>query len=225
MQPTNSTLAKFENTWRNRLTFPEQDLQTILEKYTLLNLQQLKQMWNISGRVYHNFEHCQFLLGLAARYKNEIIASGCSFDQLVLAIAFHDIVYVPGSRHNEKASAEFFVAALKPTVDWDFDKAVYNAILATEYSTCRPAEMQEEPLAYWMQNLDLYLLSNGSRIDHQTNFVKVWFEYEKLCKGNAAEFEEKQNYFLTQLAKKFEFDYVPITWEEIYELEREYGTE
>lgn len=202
----------------------------VLQKYTLIQPKALKALWNGPGRFYHNWDHARFLMGLAAEMK-PYIQEDCDFDHLILAILFHDAIYVPGSKLNERMSAELFKGCLKPDIDFhDWAYTVNNAILDTAYGDYNVRAMPREatPLSFWLQQLDLYQLihavEHDLRTDQLTNFVHVWCEFEDVINpsGDWAKlpysktvFETGQNTFLKALAEKFNFPYVPITWSEI----------
>jgi len=216
MLPINTTSQKFENTFQNRRAFSENRVDEILRQYTLLNIKQLKQFWNGYGRAYHNWEHAQYMLFLALEYKDQIEKT-TNFDSLVLSILFHDIIYVPGSRHNEHVSAEMFRACLKPEIDYGYTGVVYSAIKRTQYLALigEPVKIDQDPLTWWLQMLDLYPLIVNDRGTCLLNFVLVWDEFKHLCNGDSAMFEDRQNQFLSKLATEFGFEYEPITWEEV----------
>ena len=69
-------------------------------------------------RFYHNWSHIKSMLH-SAKNKNIL------FDDLVLAIAFHDIVYDPKKNDNEEKSAELFYSYIK-------NKHIKQAILDTK---------------------------------------------------------------------------------------------
>lgn len=204
----------------------------ILRKYTLIQPQALKAMWNGPGRYYHNWDHARLLLGLAAEMKS-YIEQDCNFDHLVIAILFHDAIYVPGSQLNELMSAELFKGCVRPEVGWTLAGPIYNAIMDTAYGfgggiPAHRTGPAASPLSYWLQQLDLYQLIHGVELDLRQdqliNFVKVWAEFEdvlnpskdwaKVPEAKLA-FETGQNAFLTTLADKFKFPYEPITWKEV----------
>lgn len=218
MQQTSITWPRSVSTSQNRTQFSGAALEAILTKYTLLTLAQLKQMWNISGRYYHSFEHCEKMLALASEMRDQIEAHGCSYDALVLAILFHDIIYVPGAKYNELLSAKFFDSAKRRDIDWAWDGVVYTAICETEYGDRHVGPSVEKSLpTYWLQQIDLHELIHGTREQQLVNFFAVYNEYSGLCNHDKALFESKQNEFLVRLAEKFGFNYEPITWDEIGE--------
>lgn len=188
-------------------------------------------MWNGPGRTYHDWGHARYLMSLAAEMKDHIVADGLNFDHVILAILFHDVIYVPGSRNNENMSADIFCGVLNPDVD-DADEIyrhVRTAIKYTDYSVYGPASRDNHPLIWWLQQLDLYQMIQAEaldlREDQLINFIKVYHEFENRLLWNGlakdedkkAAFEQGQNQFLARVAQTFNFPYKPITWAEIYD--------
>lgn len=173
-------------------------------------------MWNLPDRSYHNWEHAQYMLALALQHKEQIEQS-VNWHALILAILFHDIIYVPGSKENEKLSADFFQASLKSTVYYEYDVNIHQAINKTKYLSYfgAPVDFTKDPLGWWLQMLDLYPLLVNDRETCLMNFIRVWGEYERLCDYDKITYEEKQNLYLQALATEFRFEYKDITWKEI----------
>jgi hypothetical protein len=219
MQQTEITWPKSGSISENHLTYleVEKEFGPVFEQYTLLKWHQVKSMYNQWGRYYHNWDHIKQMLTLARLLRPQIEKSEASYYALNFAILFHDVIYVPGSKSNEKLSAAFFKGALRSET-WPFDTDwINNAILNTEYSL---PDLQPfgnpKFVSFWLQQIDLNTLMRGTRRDQIVDFVKVWFEFADLCQGDKWTFEAGQNWFLTELAKKFDFAYEPITWKEVY---------
>jgi len=173
-------------------------------------------------------------MSLAVQMRDNIEQDGVIFDHLILAILFHDAIYVPGSGLNELMSAELLKGCAKPETWGILLQPVYEAIMDTAYGStlCQPIKeghRRFKPLSYWLQQLDLYQLIQGEaqdlRDDQMINFIKVYHEFEHVLLWSGLDqdsqkkqaFEEKQNQFLTALAQKFGFPYTPLTWDEIYQ--------
>jgi len=169
------------------------------------------------------------MLALAAELRPSIEQSSVHFEDLVLAIVDHDIIYVPGSQQSEWVSAAFYDATIRPTIDNANDGAIRSAILQTKYLSeltkvnRLSSHSYAERLSFWLQQLDLYTLIRGTRNEQLVDFVKVFYEFENICQGDKQTFEHGQNDFLKRLAEKFGFNYDPITWKEI-EREDEKGS-
>lgn len=184
----------------------------------MLDLKTVRAMYNLPGRYYHNWDHIQYLLSLSQRYWPAIVESNCDYETILLAIIFHDIIYVPGSNRNEVLSAEFFHSVLKDASTNQAKQAI-DAILNTEYMSplvkLEPLT-GEYPTSYWLQSFDLYQLITEDRPAQLFNFCMVWEEFGKLAEYNKELFARKQNDFLRALAEKYNFNFNrDITWEEI----------
>jgi hypothetical protein len=162
------------------------------------------------------------MLGIAAELQDQIEASGCCFDDVVLAIAFHDIFYIPGSLSNEEVSAEIWNACIRP-IEFEVTKeSVHYAIHQTKYLSEHTHHVKTQTdslykfrLTYWLQQIDLFNLIRGTRDQQLDDFFKVWLEFKDLCNGDKSLFERGHNEFLVKLAEKFDFEYRPITWSEV----------
>ncbi len=96
----------------------------------------LESIWTIieknyssRNRYYHNLNHIQAMLNLA----NENSAEIKDFDEMLFAIWFHDIIYKPTSKENEKKSAEFSGELLKGFSFNELKKEkIYDLILSTK---------------------------------------------------------------------------------------------
>lgn len=197
----------------------------------------LWQFWNGTGRIYyHGWDHAQYMMGLAAEMKPFIDEDGEGiFEAVIVAILFHDAIYIPGSKKNEEMSAHLFEGSLRHNIDWALDRDVKQAILDTDYGAhnSSPAFRRIYPVSFWLQQLDLYPLIHckelGLRKAQIANFLLVYEEFKpfihdvgkieageiKLNEDYAKEiFEKKQNEFLLQLSNRFGFDYEPVTWKD-----------
>lgn len=187
-------------------------------------------MWNGPGRTYHDWSHARFLMSLAAEMKDQIVADGVNFDHLILAILFHDVVYVPSANRNEGVSADFWRSCVKSSeVSLGDEMKIDDAIKRTNYAEHYAMSRNAFPLAFWLQQLDLYQLIQGEaqdlREDQMLNFIKVYHEFENVLLWNGLAkdedkkitFQMKQNQFLQMLSQKFGFPYQDITWDEIYQ--------
>jgi pantetheine-phosphate adenylyltransferase len=94
-------------------------------------------------RYYHNIDHILDMLNRSLdRYKNVKF-----YDELTLAIIFHDIIYDPQKNDNEEQSAELFYSFLK-------NDDIKQAILETKNH--KPST----PISYALCELDMYSLYN-----------------------------------------------------------------
>lgn len=70
---------------------------------------EIKKAYTARGRHYHNLQHLSALLSLADTYRSHISEA----DSVKLAIFYHDIVYSPLQKDNEKKSAAIAVERLQ----------------------------------------------------------------------------------------------------------------
>lgn len=85
------------------------------------------------NRNYHNEIHIDYMLSKLEAFKNTV--SEKEYNLLELAILFHDVVYIPGSAYNEKASAAYAAVIMKRCLfsEEDIDSVV-ELIHATIYT-------------------------------------------------------------------------------------------
>lgn len=90
------------------------DLQKILDKWDIVvDVNMLYDMWNESGRYYHNINHLNSLISqIRSDYINNKF-DGKIMEKLLIVALFHDIIYVPGKNDNEESSANFFINLCK----------------------------------------------------------------------------------------------------------------
>lgn len=90
--------------------------------------QQIKQHYTEKNRAYHNLTHINNMLEEAAKFDEKITDKAV----LLLAIWFHDIIYDPLSKTNEKDSAEFAKKILSQTsLSPESIQKCYDLILLT----------------------------------------------------------------------------------------------
>jgi len=132
-----------------------------------------KHKYNEKHRFYHNWSHIIDLV-------NKALHKDILFNDLLLAILFHDIVYLPRNSDNEEKSAEIFKIYFSNNIN------VYNSILNTKTHT------STDTLSQQLNDLDMSILYT----DNLTDFI----EYEK---GISKEFSfvSKDTY----LKKRIEF--------------------
>lgn len=108
----------------NEIIKKEIDIEDILKKNEIkISLHKIKEIYNSSGREYHNFEHIESMVKNIEFYSEELIT----------AILFHDIVYKYDSDTNEADSAEFFREIYNGN-NSSFRESVEEAIIATAFS-------------------------------------------------------------------------------------------
>lgn len=90
---------------------------------------QLTEMYSAKGRIYHNLRHIYFLLDLLENFGD------CVNNKLIVffSIWFHDAIYDPQAKDNEKRSAELAINCLKDsTLPEKKISKIKKLILATE---------------------------------------------------------------------------------------------
>ncbi len=87
----------------------------------------LQQRYDAEGRAYHNWSHIQALLDL---YEN-VVESLYDPAAVELALYYHDVIYVPGSKTNESDSADVMAKEVSGRADTDEIAAAALIINAT----------------------------------------------------------------------------------------------
>lgn len=76
-------------------------------------------------RAYHNLEHVRFMLeNYFANVKPIVNSDQCAWALMVIAIIYHDFIYIIGSKDNEEASARVAEEALESLLNVHNDKGV-----------------------------------------------------------------------------------------------------
>ncbi len=83
------------------------------------------------SRFFHTLEHIEFVLKRAELEFEHVEPD--KWPLAYLAIAYHDVVYTPGSALNEKRSANFAVSELQDFLPVSDVERIAQAILATDY--------------------------------------------------------------------------------------------
>jgi predicted metal-dependent HD superfamily phosphohydrolase len=122
------------------------------------------ELLNEPHRIYHNQDHIEHLLGLAAEEQN-------LFDEMILTIAYHDIIYYPQSKRNEELSAVVY-----QHMDLLPNRDVIDAIHASK-DHCDPANSSLPSWALDFLDYDLEGLANNFR----ENGRKIYYEFKPFC--------------------------------------------
>lgn len=84
------------------------DIENILKKYDInIDLNMIYDMWQESGRYYHNLDHLLDLINLINTDFERNRFDSNVYEKLLIVALFHDIIYGPSSSSNEEDSAEF----------------------------------------------------------------------------------------------------------------------
>lgn len=115
-------------------------------------------MLNYSGknRFYHNYRH----IGSMISTLHGLFADGLEYDEieaLLIAIQYHDVIYIPGSANNEANSAMVMAEEMAKNMLSQTLIEVTRLILLTKYHVTSPADK----LGSIMIDLDLHELGTS----------------------------------------------------------------
>jgi len=88
----------------------------VLRKYSInISIEEIEQRWSEPHRYYHNLDHLvDLLININVHYQSFVTdVVGKTYDILILAAVFHDIVYYPKENNNEIKSSLFFESISK----------------------------------------------------------------------------------------------------------------
>lgn len=132
-----------------------------------------KEKYSEPHRYYHTWEHILYMVDKAEKY-------GYLYNNVILAILFHDIVYDPLRKDNEEKSSELFKSFFPD------NEIVYNAILNTKTHT------DGDDVSRMLNILDLYVLTYGTLGDFMKYEDNIFKEYQfvdlNVYKKNRIEF-------------------------------------
>lgn len=117
--------------------------------------------YNSSGRYYHNLSHLDHLASELLQVKDQIT----DWDLLVLAIAYHDIVYDTARQDNEEKSAYFATSILSSLLTTAQMEICREAILAT-----KGHQYNANPDINYFTDADLCIL--GASFERYTEYAK-----------------------------------------------------
>jgi predicted metal-dependent HD superfamily phosphohydrolase len=124
--------------------------------------------YNQPYRSYHNLDHIRRMLDDMQKYFPQASASE------ILAIWFHDLVYIPGSRENEAQSAWQMAVLMRDIFTYGELEMATSHILATAYG-----KKQASPFSSGSKRLrDIDLLSLAADgADYRANTARIRDEY------------------------------------------------
>ncbi len=136
-----------EQVWQELAGRYTQDQDLIRERW-----QDLEVYYTGPHRFYHNLDHIQELLQLAAENREKF----SRYDEILFAIFYHDAVYDVNSTHNEEKSAQLAKLSLE---NFDLTREqldfIPEAILAT-----KKHEQHSDPDINLFLDLDLHILAS-----------------------------------------------------------------
>jgi predicted metal-dependent HD superfamily phosphohydrolase len=173
----------------------------MLETVPATILDDLKRRHAESGRHYHDWTHVEALLGHCEAAGDRIHDSGA----VLYAILFHDAVYDPRAKDNERRSAELLFAKHPPLAEDSLDLA-RRMIEATEGHVL-PEDLSGKALddcAYFL-DMDLGILgANEARFDIYEDQIRLEYAHvpdDAFRAGRAAvlrHFADRERLYFTQ---------------------------
>lgn len=159
----------------------EIDINELLKKYKMnITAEKIVEIYNNSGRVYHNFNHIFNMLKSIRIYSEE----------LIIAILFHDIVYKYDSICNEIESYNFFSENYNGN-DEKFKTDVKNAIVATSLPLDEVSEELEKEIVR-VDRMILYSDDLGELLEWEDGIFKEYQVYKvNVYREKRMEFLEK----------------------------------
>ena len=148
----------------------------IPEIHSKVVFQHLVAKYSEPHRAYHNLDHIERMLRLFTEY-------GIPDDEVELAIWFHDVIYDPNGKHNERKSADYFLAHLGGYLWDDFSREVERLIVATNPMMKRRGSNRENLII----DIDLSILgaSPAEYLDYTEGVRKEYSSVpdSKFCEG------------------------------------------
>lgn len=156
---------------------------------------------SMPGRFYHNSQHVLNMFQMAKRLKLTLK------NEEVLAILFHDIVYMPGDSNNEYDSSSM---CCKLCDFYITDKGIVNKAMGIINATRRPCGMNElrEYGSALVCDLDIArMLNEETRIE---DAIKIEHECKYFLKCDRKTFLEKRIEFLKAWSEEEQFFYSSV---------------
>ena len=131
-----------------------------------------------SHRRYHTLDHVEAMLA----FKHDIIPQD---DELEMAIIFHDVIYDPHSKENERNSADYFLQCFDGVIWGEFSSEVERLIIATDHRNARRGTNREDLLI----DIDLSIFSaEADEYDAYRHGIREEYKHvsdEQFKKGRA----------------------------------------
>ena len=116
-----------ETLHKNWLLLSEKYFKNTFEAVILWD--KIKKNYSSKNRYYHNLMHIYTMLQKASENKSQIK----NYNEVLFAIWFHDIIYIPTSKKNEEKSADFAKFALKNISKENIEiDVIYQLIMSTK---------------------------------------------------------------------------------------------
>lgn len=111
------------------------------------------------GRAYHNLAHVAACLAHLDSFAHKARVPAGVFDDVELALWFHDLVYDPKRKDNEARSAKSFARGVGKALSAARRRLIVRLILAT-----RHAEAPKDPVERLIVDIDLAILGSPAKI-------------------------------------------------------------
>lgn len=167
------------------------DLQELLNKWNIkCDVNTLLSMWNESHRSWHTLDHLNDLISQIN--ENKSLYSQKEYEKLLIASLFHDCVYDPMSKDNEKKSSYFFIECCEDKTNPDILE-IKQIILDTK------THKSETKLSEAFNNYDMNI------VERDFNQLLQWesgihHEYEQV---GTEKYKEGRLKFLESLLDKY----------------------
>ena len=125
----------------------------------------LHKNYSQKNRSYHNWKHIEAMIKSWSAYKNQLENPV----ETLLAIYYHDVIYISTRKDNELKSAELACKELKEAQGIDLE-AIYNLILCTQTHN---ASTNDEK---WLVDFDLQILGRSWDI-YEMYYKQIRKEY------------------------------------------------
>lgn len=135
-------------------------------------LRSVLSLYNTCDRQYHNTQHIIQMFDIADAYKMELTHAQ------QLAILFHDVIYVPGSQHNEEISSTFLRNLCVKSIEIE---TIWSACGMIEKTINHIASDTDSEETLEFLDLDLYRLASDYPSFLKYNLM-IYHEYYPVLK-------------------------------------------
>lgn len=139
----------------------------------------LERNYSKKNRYYHNWSHIEAMIKSWDIYKTNLDNP----IEVLLAIYYHDVIYVSTRKDNELKSAELAMKELKNSIGINLD-IIFNLIVCTQHHKAITSDEK------WLVDFDLQILG------------KQWEFYEMYCKQIRKEYRIYPNFMYNSGRKK-----------------------
>lgn len=167
---------------------------------------EIEKQYSLKIRHYHNLTHIGNMITLSEEIKDSIV----NYDDFLLSIWYHDIIYKPSRKDNEEKSAIFAIKRLKTlNIDEKSSKNIKNLIISTKKHDIITNENHDNG---FLLDIDLSILGNDWETynTYLQNIRKEYAIYPNFIYKNARKkvlqhFLKRETLYFTEIFKnKFE---------------------